>query len=63
MKLISVKKVKRLYYYISVSLTDMVYKKDYQMRKIAYITFLGIPLIPKKSIYITPNKQELIGLE
>lgn len=62
MKFLSVKKIKRLYFQLNVSLADMTYRRDFFMQKSAYVSFLGIPLIPKKVIYVKLSENEIASI-
>lgn len=59
MKFLSVRKLKRLYFNLSVSLDTMKYKKKFFLRKTSFISFLGIPIFPTKEIYVQPNVHDL----
>lgn len=57
MKLLSVKKLERMYFEIKCDLKTMQYSRNYTLRKGSYITFLGIPLIATKYVFIElPDK-------
>lgn len=62
MKFFSVRKIERLYYRLNVSLANMTYKRDFFMQKSAYVSFLGIPLIPKKVIYVKLSEKEIASV-
>jgi len=62
MKFLSIKKIERVYFQINVSLETMTYKRDFFMQKSAYVSFLGIPLIPKKVIYIKLSENEIASV-
>ena len=57
MKLLSVKKLERLYFEIKCDLKTMEYSRQFTMRKGSYVTFLGIPLYATKFVYVNPDQQ------
>lgn len=59
MKFLSVKKLKSLYFTVSVSLESMKYKRKFSVRKRAFISVLGIPVYSTKEIYVHPNVHDL----
>lgn len=59
MKFLSVRKLKALYFTISISLETMKYKREFSIRKRSFVSFLGIPLYLTKEIYVQPSNYDL----
>lgn len=60
--MLTVKKVKRLMFKISVNIETMKYNRDFFVEKHSYICFLGIPFYSTKHILVNPNTQDLINV-
>lgn len=59
MKLLSVKKLKRLYFTISYSFASSKYQREFSLCKQAYVSFLGLPLYSTKTIMVQPHPNDL----
>jgi len=62
MKLLSTKKISRLYFTLSYSLEKNNYTREFSVGKRAFITFLGIPIYSTKLIFVPASNQDLIDI-
>ena len=62
MKLLSVRKIKTLYFKLTYSFEKNNYVREFSIGKRAFVTFLGIPIYPTKLIFVSPNNNDLVDV-
>lgn len=62
MKLLSVRKIKTLYFKLSYSFEKNNYVREFSIGKRAFIAFLGIPIYSTKLIFVPANDRDMIDV-
>jgi len=62
MKILKAKRLEKLYFEIWYDFETESYKREFIMRKVAYVTFLGIPILAIKYIYLNIPDNEVTNV-